>query len=373
VSELQTSKRILRAGRYESLRLAISDCFLATGGSRATSIARVTLHRFSLSSLPGKHHLFILWIFALLLSGCAVHTPFESTCYLPDSTGNNPLDSIAGPVFLVENSAESYNRIGSPAARISKGGETEIYVDPSRPTLFVGETSFTTDRGHYRNLIYRIHFSEVPVNFPLLNLTAGNNPGLLFIYTFDEDEKLVLITTVHTCGCYLAFLPTDQLEKSRFPENWPQERQWIYGHYLPSILPLPHHSTFPQILFTIGDQTHRIKAIQVFDGSSTKSCVKTIPMPQLPLVALHALPFGEATTSFFYPDGPKQGYVRNNKKILERLFISWWAFDLYVGEDKEYGSNATEPVFYTSLKFWQRQSSDLRDFPNFLHYWGWDL
>lgn len=59
---------------------------------------------------------------------------------------------------------------------------------------------------------------------------------------------------------------------------------------------------------------------------------------------------------------------------LERLFMSWWAFDPLVGEDKEVGpAEQTGMTFYTSLKFWARKASDIWDFPGFLKYWGWNF
>lgn len=89
---------------------------------------------------------------------------------------------------------------------------------------------------------------------------------------------------------------------------------------------------------------------------------------------LYQLPFKDTTESFFEMDGARKGYVRNNTNFLERLFISWWALDLYVGQDKAYGSaDTSETIFYTSLKFWDRKVSDLKNFPRFLSYWGWQL
>jgi hypothetical protein len=59
---------------------------------------------------------------------------------------------------------------------------------------------------------------------------------------------------------------------------------------------------------------------------------------------------------------------------LERFFVSWWAFDWHVGEDKAYGpAEETGTVFYTSLKFWRRDVSDMWFFDRFLKYWGWNL
>jgi hypothetical protein len=61
-------------------------------------------------------------------------------------------------------------------------------------------------------------------------------------------------------------------------------------------------------------------------------------------------------------------------KPLEKLFMSWWSMDWRVGEDKDLGpKEKTGTTFYTSLKFWAREKSDLWNFARFLKYWGWEL
>lgn len=51
--------------------------------------------------------------------------------------------------------------------------------------------------------------------------------------------------------------------------------------------------------------------------------------------------------------------------------MGWWALDGKVGEDKDLGYDIYDgPIFYTSLKPWARNASDLRDFSGFLEYWG---
>ncbi len=54
--------------------------------------------------------------------------------------------------------------------------------------------------------------------------------------------------------------------------------------------------------------------------------------------------------------------------------MSWWAFDWRVGEDKKLGMDKSDGIlFYTSLKPWAREQSDIRDFPSFLKFWGGGL
>jgi hypothetical protein len=98
-------------------------------------------------------------------------------------------------------------------------------------------------------------------------------------------------------------------------------------------------------------------------------------IPFRPMDELENISAGDGNVvSFYETSGARAGYVRNSGKIWERLLISWWALDWRVGEDKRFAPGESDgPVFYTSLKPWARQESDLLDFPGFLRYWGWKL
>jgi hypothetical protein len=257
---------------------------------------------------------------------------------------------------------------------MTSDGDPEIFVDPQRPTIYFESQDFQTAKGRYTNLIYRIHFQEVPLDWSRINLTAGRNSGLLVIYTLEETGTLLLVTSVHTCGCFLAFLPTDAMPKNSLPANWTTSPQSVYGQTLPGILDLGKDQTKSRLVFTLASETHRIGDVTVAAEDFSNITADPVIMDLLPMQALHHLPFHDKTVSFFETDGPRAGYVRNNTKILERLFISWWAMDLHVGEDKAYGKDdKSGAIFYTSLKFWDRKASDLKDFPTFLAYWGWRL
>jgi len=315
----------------------------------------------------------VLLLVVILLSGCADTSslsPAGTTAFLPPPPDG--VDNGHVPVFIVESSGLPYNRIGTPAVRRDRDGRPIIVVDPATATVYYERDSFATDRGRYRNEIYRIHHERVPFGWGALNLTAGPNPGLLVIYTLNEANAVVLITTVHTCGCFLAFLPTPALPEDAYPADWPQDRQRVYGHTLPSRIGVPEQGR--QIAFTLADQTHRVAGVSLVDPDKLEPTIHRVPAGRAPLSALYRLPFGETTASFFEIDGPRAGYVKNNSKPLERLLISWWAFDFRVGEDKAYrGGDTSETTLYTSLKFWARTKSDLKDFPRFLTYWGWNL
>lgn len=276
------------------------------------------------------------------------------------------------PILLVEENHLPYNRIGSPAAEITESGEERVFVDSEVPAIFVQKFPFTTENGSYVNFVYRIHFKEVP----LFHLTSGTNGGLLIIVTVNKSQEPVLVTTVHTCGCYLSFLPTSFLPKTAFPENWDVNGQKIFWEHLPGILDLTHFSLTEsdhRLSLAIRGDTHRVMDIR-FDHTKNLTTYDVIDTPLKPMKDLRSIPLATSTTSFFETDGSRTGYVKGSYKPLERILMSWWSFDLRVGEDKEYyPMEKTGPIFYTSLKYWDREDSDMRNFPRFLKYWGWNL
>jgi hypothetical protein len=329
-------------------------------------------------TLPQSRNRFVvgLLLVAILLSaGCAVNPPLpqEPARWIYSVAG--PDQGTAGqwaPAFAVPGHDAVYNRIGGPVVR--QDGDTcpEIIIDPDLPTLYVMQQSFTTDKAVYTNLIYRVHFPEVPYSLVPFNLTAGKNPGLLVVVTLNAQNLPVLVTTVHTCGCYLAMVPTRYLPKDALPVDWEEGPQEVYGEHLPSMLDFSG-ITAPKILVSVRPETHRIMDIAVAAAKEFASRpIQVIPMQLEPMDRLSRLPNGNGTISFYYTEGAMQGHVRGSIKPWETLLLGPLSLDPFVGSDKVFETPIGSP-FYTSLKFWRRDDSDMRDFPRFLRYWGWRL
>lgn len=272
------------------------------------------------------------------------------------------------PVFIVEEPEKDYNRIGTAEAKSQK--ETDVIINPGKATIYTSVRHFSTAKGSYTNLFYRIHFAEVPP----WHLGTGKNVGLILVTTLNQQMETLLHTIVHTCGCYLSFIPTSRLPREQWPEHWPQEQQDVYSENLPAFLEYPDIVNRPSLTILIRQKTHRVKDIWLASQVDLQK-FKTVEAFLQPFTSLEnlSLPNGE-TTSFFETSGSRKGYVKNSQKIWERVLISWWAFDWRVGEDKKLGKDLNDGItFYTSLKPWARKESDLRDFPQFLSYWGWKL
>ena len=177
---------------------------------------------------------------ALLLFGCAHHQPLPAESnhwvFKTDGSGGQAAESWA-PAFVVYGHAEAFNRIGRPAVRMEGDGRgEEVFIDPEDPVVYFMQRSFATDKAAYTNLIYRVHFPKIPFSLIPFNLSAGDNVGLIVVVTLNTDNLPVLVTTVHTCGCYKAIVPTQYLPRDAFPEEWEGEVLDVYGERLPPIL-----------------------------------------------------------------------------------------------------------------------------------------
>ncbi|MDP3694813.1 MAG: hypothetical protein Q8R42_01715 [Desulfocapsaceae bacterium] len=319
--------------------------------------------------------------FLLTMTGCAHRdagpSPISNTATVYIPTRGSSLLARFAPVFLVDDDHIPHNRIGTPIAQKDQEGTVHISIDPDQPALYGQQFPFQTAKETYTNLIYRIHFQETPSTLSPFYLTSGKNVGLLVIITLNTQEQPVLITSVHTCGCYLAFSPTSFLPLEALPAGWNKATQQIYGESLPGILKLttnqPHNGRAPRTVVAIRGDTHRVMGITQEEELDLTGRHKAVTTPLLPMQALQAIAVDGTTTSFFETEGARKGYVKESLKPRERLLMSWWTIDWQIGEDKAYGPGVTGTTFYTSTKFWARDQSDMGNFPQFLRYWGWNL
>ena len=312
-------------------------------------------------------------LFLTAVMSCAKPAPIvdlnRQTLFVAE--GDTPLH-VHAPSFVIDQPPKDYNLIGTPTATLQENGNELIFIDPSKATLYAEERSFQTARGDYRNLIYRVHFEKVPAR----HLVAGKNIGLIVVVTLNRDDQPVLLTVVHTCGCYLGIIPTSYLDDAALPEGWDRTAmQNIYGEQLPGNLDFGDSDLRDtRIMLLLADGTHRASNVWLQAATELPAGAMT-PMALAPLDSLNRLKLANGgTTSFFETEGSRKGLVKGSSKPWERLFMSWWALAWNIGVDKKLGVDATYvDTFYTSLKPWARDDSDMRDFRRFLEYWGWKL
>jgi len=318
----------------------------------------------------------LLAFLAFLTTGCAefqrLPTEERRTIYVAQGFEGSLLQRYA-PVFLTYGHDHPYNRIGKPTATLDGEGREQIFVDSARPLIYYLIRIFSTEKGTYTNLIYRVHFPEVPYSLFPFHLTAGRNVGLLIVVTLDAQDRPVLVTTVHTCGCYVAVIPTTFLPREVLPEGWREEPVEVYGERLPWLLDYTG-SDRPRLLIHVRPGVHRVMNVEIIDEGNLRQSPSftVVSAPLMPMGEMERLPLDGTRTSFFYQEGIRQGHVKESVKLWESLFLGLPSLDPLVGSDKAYGDRReTGNPFYTSLKPWNREASDMWDFPKFLMFWGW--
>jgi hypothetical protein len=315
---------------------------------------------------------------AIIITGCAQHQklPPEEfhTVYTADAREDIVLNRYA-PVFLTYDYQSQYNRIGRVSAKYDERGREQIYIDTQKPIIYYLKREFSTEKGRYTNLLYRVHFPKVPFSLIPFNLTAGKNGGILVVITLDIEQRPVLVTTVGTCGCYTVTVPTTYLPREALPEDWKEEQLKVYGEKLPWVLDY-RQSKNPRLLVYLRPEVHRIMDLEIVDSQEMQSTSKLhlIEADLMSAERLETIPLDGKFTSLYYQDGVKKGHVKGSVKPWETVLLGLISLDFYVGTDKSYAaSNDYENPFYTSLKPWNRQASDMYHFDRFLKFWGWKL
>ncbi|MBU0944109.1 MAG: hypothetical protein KJ804_03620 [Proteobacteria bacterium] len=311
-------------------------------------------------------------VLLLLLFGCAaqIRNQPEDVRLLRASAltegGEQPTLS-----FLISEWQQPYNRIGKVQAE-ERGGSVRVFVDPQQAVIYSEKLVFSTARAAYTNLVYRVHFSKTPFSLIPFHLAAGNNVGLIVVITLDGENRPLLVTTVNTCGCYVAIIPTSYLAADAYPSAWPRKEQRVFGQILSAQLEMV--AADDGLLVSISPALHRVMDVQVIAADFSHP-YQTVSADRQTLSSLKSLPLaGGGSTSMYYDQWPLKGHVKGAIKPWESLLLSLVSLDLYVGMDKEYGTTAEKGnPFYTSLKPWNRQISDMNDFAAFLQFHGWKL
>lgn len=325
-----------------------------------------------------RFFLILLLPILLIFFGCAHYQKIamveKNNVYIGQVQETNIIHQHA-PLFLAHNYTDTYNRIGRPSARYDKKGREQIYVDTYNPVIYYLRRNFSTKNGLYTNLIYRVHFPKVPFSLIPFHLTAGKNVGLMIVITIDSTKKPVLITTVHTCGCFRTIVPTSYLPQDALPLKWKEKPIRVYGEKLPGRLDYSNIEN-PKLLIHLKPGIHRVMNMEIVDEQELRKSPRftLIPTPMKHVRELEQIPLDNGTTSFYHKKGVLKGHVKGSVKIWESILLSLPSLDLFVGADKIYADQKeTGNRFYTSLKPWNREASDMWNFAEFLEFWGWRL
>ncbi|MCP4006033.1 MAG: hypothetical protein GY725_17745 [bacterium] len=319
---------------------------------------------------------------SLLFACCTVSARAEASVYTPppcldmsSAASEEDLLRCYAPVWIAPETEASYNRIGSPELYRGWLGGTKARVDTKRATMYGEIRRDQIGDSAILQLVYRIHFEKIPLRFSRYFFEAHRNAGLLVVVTLDEQSRRPLfLTAVHSCGCYRYTLPTDHLERSQLPEEWPDEIR-IFSQHLPGVLAVAGKKGARPVI-SLAPTSHRVTDL---DFSSQLPEGGAVELPLIPMDSLRNLPIeGDREGrrgSFFYSSGPLRGHVRGAWNPMEGLTLfGLLSLDPTVGMDKDFGDpEVTGTTFYTSLPFWKHQRSRLDRFDSILRDLGFRM
>ena len=222
------------------------------------------------------------------------------------------------PVYKVETGGE-HDRFGA----LAWGDREAPVVDASRPMAY-GRLAFSRYRGKVLpQLVYTIWFSERPAS-SWVDPTAGTLDGLIFRITLDAVGRPLIYDTIHPCGCYHMFFPTDGVRLKPEPN---QSEEWAF-------VPRSGPSMAPpgRILLRLSSGNHYLTGIETDAGGGGESYALADE------AVLRMLRQAGNTRSAFGPDGIVAGSER-----LERLAV--WPLGVdNAGAMREWGHHATALV-----------------------------
>lgn len=213
-----------------------------------------------------------------------------------------------------------------PGALVWQRGEGEgwrIGVATDQPALYVriGQTRFG---GRWRlQLIYTLWFPVRPPMHPY-DVLAGRLDGLLWRATLAEDGSPLLYDTIHPCGCYHLFIPTERVLAR------PQVDRVDEGLFVPQTLRTP--AAHERVVLKLAAATHYLQRVEIAAAHRDDG----VPLALRDDEELRVLPLPDGgTRSAFAPDGLIAGSER-----LERFYF-WPTGIASAGQMRQWGRHAT--------------------------------
>lgn len=212
---------------------------------------------------------------------------------------------------------------GALVWRIGYDGRPRIDVGLNQPVLYV-RTSHAHFGGRWLlQLIYTVWFSARPP-VHAYDVLAGRLDGLMWRVTLAEDGTPLVYDTIHPCGCYHLFIPTEQVQAR------PQTESIDENLFAPQTLRSP--ATHERVVLKLAAGTHYLQRVEIDVARQDHSVALVLRDDD----ELRALPLPDGgSRSAFTPDGLIDGSER-----LERFYF-WPMGVVSAGQMRQWGRHAT--------------------------------
>jgi hypothetical protein len=225
------------------------------------------------------------------------------------------------PHFAVDTRGP-FDRFGRPywPAVAGQGpGSSAPEIDTTQAVVYQRVTTTRLDGRWLPQLVYTLWFPQRPASGPL-DLLAGNLDGLVVRLTLDEQGKVLLLDTMHACGCYHLFLASSRLKPK--PHEAPDE-EWLFAP-----ADLPDLQPGQTLMVQVSSGSHDVMGVVASARSPADAGAGGALRYGLdPEQALRSLPvggFGAAGSrrSLYGPDGLVPGTERGERWLFWPMGIT---------------------------------------------------
>ncbi len=220
------------------------------------------------------------------------------------------------PNFQIE-SADANDLIGAPEWSAGK-----IQINSEKPTVYTLSSMTQFEGRKLLQLNYVIWFSERKPE-ALIDLYSGNVDSIIWRVTLDEEGRVLLYDSIHSCGCYHKyFVVSDSLLAKAQPDSKEPA----------NIFQLDTAINSDRLTLTLTANEHYIVGV---DRKSPNDQQESIRYGMAPYELLNNLASSAGTRSLF----DDQGLIAGSER-LER-FTLWPTGILSVGAMRQWGTHAT--------------------------------
>lgn len=232
------------------------------------------------------------------------------------------------PVLVVD-TVDDNDRIGRLAWRLS-GDQLYVAAQVAEPGAYVRVAWTEFSGAAALQLVYTFWFPARPAAAPF-DPQAGRLDGLMWRVTLDAAGRPLVYDSIHPCGCYHLFFPTENVRER--PRPIAGEGSLDETMFAPQVVHSPGKRERMLVFVSSGD--HQIQRVAVDQPQ---------PAPGVPYAladenALRALPLpaaaGGGTRSIFGPDGLVPGTERSER------FLYWPMGIPSAGQMRQWGHHAT--------------------------------
>ncbi|MFP8778427.1 hypothetical protein [Hydrogenophaga sp. RWCD_12] len=215
-----------------------------------------------------------------------------------DDTAARRLLAAHAPVIDIETTAD-HDRPG----RLGWGSSPAPEVDVRAPVVYQRIAHTRWGGRTLPQLVYSVWFTERPARGPA-DLLAGRVDAVVLRITLDEAGRVLLLDSIHGCGCYHVFVPTPSLVPRAPPEP---DIEWAF---VPVRLPPLSPGQRLRVRISAGD--HQLVGVSVDDAAGS-----ALTYALLEEDGLRSLPTTSgARRSAFWSSGIMPGTERGERALF---------------------------------------------------------